>query len=105
MTCNHTYQLNHSCYGLKMIIYSKKSLKNLPQPWGIKKKWNLIKNISGVRKGQPRTKTGLAEKDVKSNGQPMPPGYDRFESFGHDDVDGIKILEKDDQAAKHCFLS
>ena len=34
----------------------------------------------------------------------MPPGYDRFESFGHDDVDGIKILEKDDQAAKHCFF-
>ena len=44
----------------------------------------------------------------------MPPGFDRLESFGHDeltakhcyfrcsrppDVDGIKI---DDQAAKHC---
>ena len=52
-------------------------------------------------------KTGLAEKDVKSNGQPMPPGSDRFKSFGHDeltanlcyfrcsrppDVDGIKIF-------------
>ena len=24
------------------------------------------------KKGQPRTKTGLAEKDVKSNGQPSP---------------------------------
>ena len=48
----------------------------------------------------------------------MPPGFDRFESFGHDelttkhcyfrcssppDVDGIKIFDKDDQAAKHCF--
>ena len=53
----------------------------------------------------------------------MPPGFNRFESFGHDkltakhcyfkysrplDVDGIKIFDKDDQAAKHsdkkqCF--
>ena len=31
---------------------------------------------------QPRTKTGLPEKDVKSNGQPMLAGSDRFESFG-----------------------
>ena len=37
------------------------------------------------KKEQPRTKEGLAEKDVKSNGQPMPPGFDRFESFGHDE--------------------
>ena len=44
----------------------------------------LIKNTPGVKKGWPRTKTGLAEKDVKSNEQPMPPGFDRFESFGHD---------------------
>ena len=50
----------------------------------------------------------------------MPPGFDRLESFGHDeltakqcyfrcsrppDVDGIKIFDKDDQAAKHCYLS
>ena len=55
----------------------------------------------------------------------MPPGFDRLESFGHDeltakhsyfrcsrppDVDGIKIFDKDDQAAKHydkkhCFAS
>ena len=51
----------------------------------------------------------------------MPPGFEgRLESFGHDeltakhyyfrcsrppDVDGIKIFDKDDQAAKHCFLS
>ena len=53
---------------------------------------------------------------MKSNGWPMPPGFDRFESFDHDeltakhcyfrcsrspDVDGIKIFCKDDQAAKH----
>ena len=46
----------------------------------------------------------------------MPSGFDRLESFGHDkltakhcyfrcsrppDVDGIKIFDKDDQAAKH----
>ena len=69
-------------------------------------------------KEQPRTKIGLAEKDVKSNGQPMPPSFDRFESCGHDeltvkhcyfscskppDVDGIKMFDKDDQAAKHYF--
>ena len=51
----------------------------------------------------------------------MPPGFDRLESFGHDeltakhcsrppDVDGIKIFDKDDQAAKHydkkqCFAA
>ena len=49
----------------------------------------------------------------------MPPGFDRLESFGHDeltakhcyfrcsrppDVDGIKIFDKDDQAAKHFFI-
>ena len=75
----------------------------------------LIKNTPGVKKGRPRTKTGFAEKDVKSNGRPMPPGFDRLESFGHDeftakhcyfrcsrppDVDGIKTLDKDDQAAR-----
>ena len=27
-----------------------------------------------------------AEKDVKSNGWPMPPGFDRLESFGHDEL-------------------
>ena len=77
---------------------------------------NLIKNTPGVKKEWPRTKTGLAEKDVKSNGRPMPPGFDRFESFGRDeltakhcyfrclrppDVDGIKIFDKDDQATKN----
>ena len=34
---------------------------------------------TGVKKEQPRIKTGLAEKDVKSNGWPMPPDFDRFE--------------------------
>ena len=49
----------------------------------------------------------------------MPPGFDRFESFGLDeltakhcyfrcsrppDVDGIKMFDKDDQATKRCFL-
>ena len=71
------------------------------------------------KKGRPKTKTGLAEKDVKSNGRPMPPGFDRFESFGHDkltakhcyfrcsrppDVDGIKIFDKDDQVLRPGHL-
>ena len=70
------------------------------------------------KKGAAKSKTGFAEKDVKSNGWPMPPGFDRLESFCHDEltakhcyfrcsrppnVDGIKIFDKDDQAAKHCF--
>ena len=48
----------------------------------------------------------------------MLPGFDRLESFGHDeltakhcyfrcsrppDVDGIKIFDKDDQAAKQAY--
>ena len=68
-------------------------------------------NIPGIKKERPRAKTGLAEIDVKSNGQPMPPGFDRFQSFGHveltakhcyfrhsrpPDVDGIKIFDKYD---------
>ena len=76
----------------------------------------LIKNIPcRYKKRWSRTKTGLAKKDVKSNRWPMPPGFDRFESFGHDeltakyyfrcsrppDVDGIEIIDKDDQVAKH----
>ena len=45
--------------------------------------WNiyLIKNTPGVKKERPRIKTGLAEKDVKSNGWPVPPGFDRFKVF------------------------
>ena len=49
----------------------------------------------------------------------MPPGFDRLESFGHEltakhcyfrcsrppDVDGIKIFDKDEQAAKRSPLS
>ena len=74
-------------------------------------------NTPGVKKEQPRTKTGLAEKDVKSNAWPMPSGFDRFESFGHDELtanivisgtQGLLMLmgsdsfDGDDQAAKHC---
>ena len=44
------------------------------------------------KKGWPRTKTGLAEKDVKSNGRPMSFGFDRLESFGHDEL-----------TAEHCY--
>ena len=72
------------------------------------------------KKGQPRTKTGLAEKDVKSNGWPMVPSFDKFESFGHDeltskhcyfrcsrppDVDGIKILIKMTRPQNTVLLS
>ena len=53
---------------------------------------NLIKNTPGVKKGG-KTKTGLAEKHVKSNGRPMPPGFDRLESFGHDEL-----------TAKRCYF-
>ena len=68
------------------------------------------------KRGWPRTKTGLVEKDVKSNRQPGPPCFDRFVSFGHDklttkhfyfrcsrppDVDRIKLFDEDDQAVKH----
>ena len=30
---------------------------------------------------------------MKSNGQPRPPGFDRFKSFGHDDL-----------TTKHCYF-
>ena len=67
----------------------------------------------------PRTKIGFAEKDVKSNGRPMPPGFDRFESFGHDeltakycyfmcsrpaDLDGIKFLIKITRPQNTVFI-
>ena len=54
---------------------------------------------------------------MKSNRQPRPPGFDRFESFGRNvltvkhcyfrcarfpDIDGIKIFDEDDQVAKRC---
>ena len=53
----------------------------------------LIKNIPSVKKEQPRTKTDLAEKVMKSNGWPISPGSDRFKSFGHDEL-----------TTKHCYL-
>ena len=45
-----------------------------------------------IKKEWPRTKTGLVEKDVKSNGQPMPLGFDRVESFGHDELTARTLL-------------
>ena len=72
---------------------------------------------SRYKKGVAKNRKGLAEKDVKSNGKSRPPGFDRFESFGYDeliakhcyfrsskppDVDEIKIFDKDHQAIKHC---
>ena len=75
----------------------------------------VTKNTPGVKRGWPRTKTGLIEKDIKSNRRPGPPCFDRFESFGHDeltakhfyfrcsrppDVDRIKLFDEDDQAVK-----
>ena len=68
---------------------------------------------------QPRKR--LVEKDVNQNGRPWPPAFDRIKSFDHHDltaklvallfgcsrspdVDEIKIFDKDDQAAKHCFF-
>ena len=53
----------------------------------------LIKNTPGVKKGWPRTKkTGLAEEVVKSNGRPMPPGFDRIESFGHHELTAKHVI-------------
>ena len=49
------------------------------------------------KKGWPRIKTGLAEEDGKSNGWPIPPGFDRFESFGHDENIDIS-------GAQSCFI-
>ena len=73
-----------------------------------------------IKRGGQELKTGLTENNAKSNGPPRLPGFDSFETFGHDDliakhcdfrcsrppdVDGIKIFDKDDQAAKHLFFS
>ena len=74
----------------------------------------LTKNTPGLKKEWSRSKTILAEKDVKSNGQPM---FPRFESFGHDELTanivisgtqgllmlmGSDCFDGDYQAAKHC---
>ena len=89
-------------------------------PEGSKKKVKSNQKHPRYKKLRPRIITGLVKKDLKSNGRPMPPRFDRFESFGHDevtakhcyfrcsrppDIDGIKIFDKDDQAVKHCLLS
>ena len=56
---------------------------------------------------------------MKPNRRQRPPGFDRFESFDHDDlnakhcyfrfsrppdVDGIRLCDKDNQAVKHCSI-
>ena len=76
---------------------------------------DLIKNTPGEKRGGQELKQALL-KDMKSNGRPMPPGFDRLKSFGHDqltakhcyfrcsrppNVDGIKTFDKDNQATKH----
>ena len=53
---------------------------------------------------------------MDANGWAMPPGFDKFTSFSHDeltakhcyfrclrpsDVDGIKMFDEDDEATKH----
>ena len=69
-----------------------------------------------VKREWPRTKTALSEKDVKSNGRPRPPGFDKFESFvmmtslqniiisGDQGLLMLMVQEisdEDDQATKH----
>ena len=49
-------------------------------------------NHPRCKKGVAKNYTGVAEKDVKSNGQPMPPGFDRLESFGHDELTAKALL-------------
>ena len=55
--------------------------------------YDLIKNTPGVKKERPRTKKGLAEKDMKSNEWPMPPGFDTFKSFGHDELTATLLFQ------------
>ena len=55
---------------------------------------NLDQNTPSVKKLQPRIGKGHAEKKWNQNGQPRPPA-----------IDGNKIFDNDDQAAKHyCCL-
>ena len=79
---------------------------------------NVNKNtLYSCKKEWPSTKKALL-KYVKSNGLSRPPAFDRYISFGHDDLtvkhcyfsclrprppnvdDGIKIFDKHDRAAK-----
>ena len=78
----------------------------------LKKKRNINHNTLGVKQEQSSTKRPYWKR-CELNGQPIPFVFDRYESFGNDDlttyfrcsrlsdVDGIKIFDKDDQAAKH----
>ena len=82
---------------------------------------NILKKEVKSKPKHPRckNKSGLGEKDVRSNGHPRPLLLIGTTSFGHDDVttkqcyfrcssppdvEGIKIFDKDDQAAKKCSL-
>ena len=68
-------------------------MKNLTLTLRDQKRREIESNHPRCKKGWPRTKTGLAEKDMKSKRQSMPSGFDRFESFGHDEL-----------TAKHLFF-
>ena len=68
-------------------------MKNLTTPEGSKKEVKSNqKHLRCKKRGGQETKTGLAEKDVKSNGWPMPSGFDRLESFGHDELTAKTLL-------------
>ena len=86
----------------------------------LKKQMKSNQNAPGIKKERLRTKTGFAEKGVKSNGWQKLPCFNRFESFGQDDltakhcyvrcsrppdVDEVKIFDKDDQTTKRCSFS
>ena len=81
-------------------------------------KYYLNKKTSSIKKEWPSIKKALLQ-NIKSNGWPRPPAFGRYKSFGHDeltakhcyfrcpmpsDVDGIKIFDKDDQAAEHILM-
>ena len=78
-------------------------------------KLNQNQKHSRCKKEWPSTKKGLIELMHNQNGQSWPPAFDRFKSFGHNDltfrysrppdVDGIKIFNKDDHASKHCSIN
>ena len=65
-----------------------------------------MKNLTLTQRDQKRIKSNqkhlrykkkwqacLTEKDMKPNGGPMPPDFDRLENFGHEEL-----------TAKHCYF-
>ena len=87
-------------------------MKNLTLTLRDQKRGEILTNTP--QKGGQELKQALLP-DMKSNGWPMPASFDRFESFIHDelnskhchfscsrppDVVGVKIFDKDDQAAR-----